>query len=202
MLAMIVVANPNPNSFAHALADKASTILAEAGYRIAAHDFYREHFDPIQSVGEMLGAESKDPVIEQHCSELTSADIIVIVHPNWWGQPPAILKGWIDRVFRLGTAYEYGPGISAEGEPFGLLHANAVIFNTSNTPAEREREVFGDPLDVLWRRCIFGLCGVKRVERRMFGPISNSDALQRQAWLADAAVVIEDSMSSIESFRF
>jgi NAD(P)H dehydrogenase (quinone) len=192
---MIVVANPNPSSFAHALADKASSILAEAGYTIAAHDLYREHFDPIQCVGELLGAESTDPIIEQHCSELASADIIVIVHPNWWGQPPAILKGWIDRVFRLGTAYKYAPGVPVEGEPFGLLHANAVIFNTSNTPVERERAVFGDPLELLWRRCIFGLCGVERVERRMFGPISSSDALQRQAWLADAAVVIEASMS-------
>ena len=45
------------------------------------------------------------PPIRQHCDEIAEADGIVVVHPNWWGQPPAMLKGWIDRVLRVGVAY-------------------------------------------------------------------------------------------------
>jgi len=45
--------------------------------------------------------------IKQHCEEIALVDGIVIVHPNWWGQPPAILKGWVDRVIRPGVAYEF-----------------------------------------------------------------------------------------------
>ena len=74
----------------------------------------------------------------------------MIVHPNWWGQPPAILKGWVDRVFRPGIAYRFVEGDAGEGVPIGLLKASAaVVFNTSNTPDARERFAFGDPAAVL-----------------------------------------------------
>jgi putative NADPH-quinone reductase len=110
------------------------------------------------------------------------------VHPNWWGQPPAILKGWIDRVVRPGVAYRFDEGDSGEGVPIGLLKAQAaLVLNTANTPAEREQSVFGDPLEALWKRCIFDLCGVPRVERRMFGVIVTSTLEQRQQWLREAA---------------
>jgi hypothetical protein len=67
------------------------------------------------------------------------------------------------------------------------------VFNTSNTPAEREQAVFGDPLDVLWRRCVFQLCGVSSVIRRMYGPVSGSTAEQRDQWLAEVAALVHDA---------
>ena len=95
------------------------------------------------------------------------ADGLVIVHPNWWGQPPAMMKGWIDRVIRPGVAYKFEEGDGGEGVPVGLLRAQtAIIFNTSNTPPARELEVFGDPLDNLWKRCILDFCGVKECRPR------------------------------------
>ncbi|MBN2539095.1 MAG: flavodoxin family protein, partial [Deltaproteobacteria bacterium] len=56
-------------------------------------------------------------------------------------------------------------------------------FNTSNTEAEREKKVFGDPLETIWRNCIFGLCGVTHFHRRMFGIIVTSTETQRKEWL-------------------
>ena len=114
------------------------------------------------------------------------------MHPNWWGQPPAILKGWIDRVIRPGVAYEFLEGDSGEGVPIGLLRAEmAVVFNTSNTPQAREVSAFGDPLETLWKNCIFGLCGVKGFSRRMFGVIVTSTAEQRAAWLNEVTETID-----------
>jgi NAD(P)H dehydrogenase (quinone) len=55
-------------------------------------------------------------VIELHCREIADVDGI-IVHPNWWGQPPAILKGWVDRVLRPGVAYRFLEGDAGEGVP-------------------------------------------------------------------------------------
>jgi NAD(P)H dehydrogenase (quinone) len=108
----------------------------------------------------------------------------VIVHPNWWGQPPAILKGWVDRVIRPGVAYEFREGDSGEGVPQGLLKAQAaLVFNTSNTEALREKKVFGDPLETIWRNCIFGLCGVTNFHRRMFNVIVTSSDTDRGNWL-------------------
>ena len=192
MKALLVVANPSLESFSHALVEVGRSTLLTRGYDVNFHDLYAERFNPVQPTGELDNVISLDPLVEQHCAELKQADLVLVSHPNWWGQPPAILKGWIDRVFRLGTAYGYPLGARPEGEPVGLLKVRAaVVRNTSNTPAEREAVVFGDPLDAVWKQCVFGLCGVSRVERRMFGPVSGSTTEQRGVWLAEAQGMVE-----------
>jgi NAD(P)H dehydrogenase (quinone) len=194
MLALSVIANPNRQSFSHAMASAAAEVLQGCGYQLVHHDLYVEGFNPVQPTGELQNDRSEDMLVEKHCQELAAADLILVFHPNWWGQPPAILKGWIDRVFRLGTAYGYPPGVPPEGVPVGLLKARqALVFNTSNTPLARELDVFGDPLESLWKRCVFGLCGVANVERRMYGPMSGSDDRQRDHWLAEVRSLAEDA---------
>ena len=118
---------------------------------------------------------------------------IIIIHPNWWGQPPAILKGWVDRVIRPGTAYEFLDGDKGEGIPNGLLKAkSAVVFNTSNTKTERELAEFGDPLETIWRNCIFRLCGVEEFYRQTFNIVVTSSKEQRQEWLQEVNRVVEE----------
>jgi putative NADPH-quinone reductase len=130
-------------------------------------------------------------MVELHCREIARADGIVIVHPNWWGMPPAILTGWVDRVLRPGVAYRFEDDDAGEGIPIGLLRArSAIIFNTSNTPPEREARVFGDPLERIWKNCIFGLCGVSRVERRSFSVVVTSTKAERESWLAQARAIV------------
>jgi NAD(P)H dehydrogenase (quinone) len=194
MLALIVIAHPSPSSFSHAMAQAAEGVLCQRGYELAWHDLYAEGFDPVQAASESANSCSSNGLVEQHCAELRRADLILIFHPNWWGQPPAILKGWVDRVFRLGTAYAYPAGVGADGTPVGLLVArHALVFNTSNTLPEREAAVFGDPLDALWRHCIFGLCGVASTVRRMYAPMASSSAEQRAAWLAEVSRLVEQA---------
>jgi NAD(P)H dehydrogenase (quinone) len=194
MLALFIVASPGRGSFAHAMAAVATSTLRERGYEIAVHDLYDEAFDPVQRTSERDNATSSDALIELHCAELGRADLVLVFHPNWWGQPPAILKGWIDRVFRLGTAYAYPESAGPESVPTGLLRArHALIFNTSNTPSDRECQVFGDPLDTLWKACVFGLCGVSSVVRRMFGPMAVSSPQQRETWLAEVRALVENA---------
>jgi len=75
----------------------------------------------------------------------------------------------------------------------GLLGAKtAIVFNTSNTPKEREMEAFGDPLETLWKNCIFDLCGVKKFHRKMYGVIVTSTPEQRKEWLSDVQAIIQD----------
>jgi putative NADPH-quinone reductase len=114
------------------------------------------------------------------------ADGIIIIHPNWWGMPPAVLVGWIDRVFRPRVAYRFIEGDLGEGTSVGLLHAqSALVFNTSNTFPAREAQTFGDPLERIWKNCVLGLCGVTRVERRIFTVVVTSRPEQRKAWLEE-----------------
>jgi NAD(P)H dehydrogenase (quinone) len=182
----IILAHPHPGSFNHAIAEAAASALCNAGHRVTIHDLYAEQFDPILSADEIPREARLPPGIASHCSEIAKADGIVIVHPDWWGMPPAILKGWIDRVLRPGIAYWFAETDSGEGIPIGLLKAKAVVvFNTANTPAMREQEVFGDPLERIWKDCIVSFCGVPVCHRRMFSVVVTSTEEQRMTWLEE-----------------
>lgn len=188
----VILAHPDCASFNHAIARTAAARLEENGHAVRFHDLCAERFDPILPDAEIPKDAVLPEAIQGHCREICAADGIVIVHPNWWGQPPAILKGWIDRVIRPGVAYEFLEGDSGEGVPRGLLKARAaLVFNTSNTLAEREREVFGDPLETIWRNCVFGLCGVPTFQRRMFGVVVTSTEAERNAWLAEVRKAVD-----------
>lgn len=183
---LVILAHPDPSSFNRAIADQARTTLEQNGHNVIFHDLYQEQFDAILPGPEIPRDGALPDIISQHCDETSTADGIIVVHPNWWGMPPAILKGWIDRVIRPGVAYEFIEGDSGEGVPNGLLKADkALIFNTSNTYPEREIEIFGDPLERIWKDCIFGLCGVDDVDRSMFGVIVTSTLEEREAWLEE-----------------
>lgn len=182
----VILAHPHKQSFNHAIAETAIAALEQNGHDVVFHDLYGERFDPLLPPDEIPEEAILAPELEEYCREVCSADGIIIVHPNWWGQPPAILKGWVDRVFRPGVAYKFLDGDKGEGVPVGLLKAKAaIVFNTSNTPPEREVREFGDPLETLWKNCIFGLCGVKTFYRKMFRVVVTSSAKQRSKWLEE-----------------
>ncbi len=173
-------------SFNHAIAATAAETLRQNGHDVNFHDLHEENFDPILPYNEFPNGVHLPFEIEKHCEEISDADGIIIIHPNWWGQPPAILKGWVDRVIRPGVAYEFLEGDNGEGIPNGLLKAkSALVFNTSNTEAEREKNIFGDPLETIWKNCIFDLCGVNNFYRKMFNIIVVSSDEQRREWLKE-----------------
>lgn len=89
-------------------------------------------------------------------------------------------------MLRPGVAYKFLEGDSGAGVPIGLLNRKKVlVFNTSNTPDERERKVFGDPLDLLWRKCICEFCGITTYHRKTFSVIVTSTEAERKKWLKE-----------------
>jgi NAD(P)H dehydrogenase (quinone) len=189
----VIVAHPNPQSFNHAIAQAAIAELKQNGHATAFHDLHAEKFDPILLTGEIPMAASLPPVIQEQSREIAEADGIIVVHPNWWSQPPAILKGWLDRVLRPGVAYKFGAGPNGEGIIIGLLKARAaLVFVTSNTAADKEVELYGDPLDGLWKRCVWGFCGVKNVHREIFSVVITSTPEQRAAWLKSTRELVSE----------
>lgn len=180
----VILAHPDDGSFNHAIARATVEQLESNGHEVSFHDLYKENFDALLPRDEIPDDAHVPESIMRYCREISQARGIIIVHPNWWGQPPAILKGWVDRVMRPGVAYRFIEGDSGEGVPKGLLQAEtAIVFNTSNTEYERERSVFGDPLETIWRNCIFGLCGVNGFYRRTFGVMITSTEDLRRQWL-------------------
>jgi NAD(P)H dehydrogenase (quinone) len=187
----VILAHPRHGSFNHAIATTAVHALEGQGHEVWFHDLYQENFEPVLPAAELEPDPYLHPFLEEHCGQIAQTQGIVIVHPNWWGQPPAILKGWVDRVLRPGVAYRFREGDPGDGVPVGLLQAKAaLVFTTSNTPWERERAVFGDPLETLWKNCIFGLCGVPRFFRKNFAVVVTSTPAQRQAWLEEVREMV------------
>lgn len=180
MKVSIILGHQHQGSFNHAIADATRRALESNGHTVRFHDLYAENFDPILP-HEEIGGPVNDPLVRQHLEEIAEAEGIVVIHPNWWAMPPAIMKGWLDRVLRQGVAYKF-----VDGAPVGLLKAqSALVFTTSNTPEEWERKLFGDPLENLWTTCILRYCGAKNVERTNYSSVIMSSPEQRAEWLAD-----------------
>jgi len=192
MTVSVILAHPDKGSFNHAIAEAVTGAVRGNGHDVYFHDLYKEGFDPILPFEEFSKGACLRPDIERHCKEISNADGIVIIHPNWWGQPPAILKGWVDRVIRPGVAYEFIGSDNGQGVPRGLLKAkSAIVLNTSNTETQREQEIFQDPLETIWKNCVFGLCGVCDFHRRMFNIIVTSSERQRKEWLLEVRQIID-----------
>jgi NAD(P)H dehydrogenase (quinone) len=71
-----------------------------------------------------------------------------------------------------------------------------LVFNTSNTSEYRENNIFKDPLETLWKNCIFDLCGIKSFDRRMFRVVVTSDLQQRKYWLDEVKMMVDKYFSS------
>ena len=141
MKVSVILGHPYEGSFNAAIAEKVVEALRENGHVVMFHDLYRENFNPVIPKEELVSDQTKDSLVELHQQEIREADGIIIVHPNWWGQPPAILKGWVDRVLRENIAYTFPEGDNGGGLPIGLLKVKTgLVFNTSNTPETREVE--------------------------------------------------------------
>jgi putative NADPH-quinone reductase len=194
MRILVVLGHPGSGSFNHAIAAAAVEQLSALNHEIIFHDLCAENFDPDLPASEFARDARLDPLVEKHCRDLSGAEGIIIVHPNWWGAPPAVMKGWIDRVFRPEVAYRFIYGDGGEGVPLGLLKARtALVFHTANTSPKRELESFGDPLDNIWRRCVFGLCGVSDVRRRTFAIVCTSSEKQRESWLEEVGRMVKEA---------
>ncbi|NOX56342.1 MAG: NAD(P)H-dependent oxidoreductase [Planctomycetes bacterium] len=192
MKVLVIIGHQHPGSFCHAIAATAVETLKDLGHEVVFHDLYEEGFDPILRHEELPKEAKLDSTVQQHVNEVVAADGYVVVHPNWWGQPPAILKGWVDRVLRQGYCYEFGP----EG-PIGLLKGKkALVLTTSNTPRDVELAVYGDPLENLWKTCIFGFCGVTDFLRRNFESIILSTPEQRRQWLEEVRQLVKERFAA------
>jgi NAD(P)H dehydrogenase (quinone) len=117
---------------------------------------------------------------------------LIVIHSVWWGGPPAILKGWIDRVVRRGVAYDVVPKVDASrmGHVGRLRVQAAVVFNTADTPDHLEDTLFHDSVGVLWKSYIAAMCGIPVLERHSFSVMGTSTAEMRSEWLGTVEAVV------------
>jgi NAD(P)H dehydrogenase (quinone) len=195
----LILSHPNPGSYNHALAAAVRHTLTKAGHHVVFHDLHAEGFDPVYGAEEHKRGAGLPPLVASHVEELCTAEGLVIVHPNYWNRPPAMLCGWTDRVLREGRAFRFVPDGKGGARPEGLLRLKFVfVVTTANTPREVEVGYYGDPLEQHWRKVVFGLCGVPRIERVSLCSIITSSPEHRTAWLANVSSKAVE-LASLES---
>ena len=114
MRALVIHAHPSPTSFSAALARETADALAQAGSHVDLCDLYAESFDPVlpvESFRRYLDVPANRAGVELHVERLLAADALVFVFPVWHDGPPAILKGYFDRVFLRGVVFEIVDGV-------------------------------------------------------------------------------------------
>jgi len=182
-----IVCNPRPGSYNLALAASAREKLISLGHEVTLHDLYKEGFDPVMDSSELARSFSLEGLVQQHCRHLGESDGLVIFHPEWWGQPPAMLKGWVDRVFRQGIAYDLeGEEFTEKGWKPLLTGKKGLVFVTSDAEAHTART-----LEALWTHTILGRCGM-RAACHVLREMRRTDPAARRAWMEFMVRTLED----------
>lgn len=130
---LIVVAHPVEDSFTMSVTRTYVGELIRAGHDVRIHDLYRMGFDPVLCARELVDGRDVrirmvDVLIAQE--DVLKADVLTVIYPLWWMAMPAMMKGYIDRVFSRGFAYESG-----QGKVRGLLSGRrAAVVTVSGAP--------------------------------------------------------------------
>ena len=157
MAALVVLAHPLKHSLSHRFAGAAMAALGEGATLL---DLYDEGFDPRLTRGERESYYADDhdaSGVQDHARLLAAADRLVFVFPTWWFGPPAILKGWIDRAFAPGVAFDHGADFGPIVPRLNALR-RVVVVTTLGTPWWVDRFAMRRPVRRIFKTAIVGAC--------------------------------------------
>jgi len=147
------------------------------------------NFNPNLAFGYQKRTELEPDLLEAW-EKIKWADHLVWVHPVWWGGLPAITKGFIDRVFLPGFAFQYRDN-SVWWDKL-LKGKTAHIITTLDTPSWYYRFVYGRPSVNQLKKTVLGFCGIKPVKVTYIQPIRNSTIEFRNKWLGKVEMLGKD----------
>lgn len=181
MKTLIVYTHPNHNSLSYSFLQKTVQGLQENARveEIQVLDLYAESFDPLLVFNESKRRRDMhiDPELEKHRKQLLWAEKIVFVYPIWWGRPPAMLLGYIDRMFASNFAYRENGKLLPEG----LLKGKSVVcISTMKGPSLYPLFWLNNAHKVLMRKALFRYVGIKKVKFFEFGGMEKKQGKQEQ----------------------
>lgn len=179
---LIINGHPYPESFNAALAESYREGALAAGAQVQILHLHSLHFNPNLAGGYSVRTEL-EPDLLKAWEQIQWAEHLVWVHPVWWGGLPALLKGFIDRLFLPTMAFRY------RNSPFpeGLLKGKtARILTTLDQPSWYYWLVYGRPSVNQLRKSTLEFCGIKPVRVTYFGIVRKSADAQRAQWLKQA----------------
>jgi NAD(P)H dehydrogenase (quinone) len=178
---LVINGHPKTDSFNACLAETYIKKALEAGALVKEIKIHQLNFNPNLSHGyKSISVLETDLVETQQMIEW--ADHLVWVHPVWWGGLPAILKGFIDRVFLPGFAFKYRPN-SIWWDKL-LSGKTAHIISTLDQPYWYYWLINGRPAINQLKKMTLEFCGIKPVKITVLGPIKQSSDRQRKKWIS------------------
>lgn len=186
MHVLIVLAHPKRDSFNAALCRSLEEGLCEAGHAVDIADLYAEHFDPRLGPEELdaMGSLRPAPDVAAYQQRMLQAQGLVFLFPVWWFGPPAILKGFVDRVLQENFAFRFRGTGAVEGL---LRHERALVINTAGVSASLYKLFgFGKPLAKVFDKWTLQVCGIRKVRHVVFYDVVKADDATRARYLAEA----------------
>lgn len=183
MRLLLVFAHPSRDSLTGAVLAAAEAGAAEGRHECRVLDLHAEAFDPVMPPAEWRAYEEgppADPLLAPHLDHLRWAEGIVLIHPVWWGGPPAILKGWLDRAWATGVAFETGGGLTPK---LDLRVIGAIVTMSASRPIWA---LLGEPGRRMTLRVLKSVC-VRRGARSLWlalHGVQNATPAKREAFLA------------------
>lgn len=180
---LVVLGHPRVDSLCGALAQHYIDGARAAGHEVRVLRLAELRFDPILH-GGYQGSQPLEPDLAAAREAITAAQHLVWVYPLWWGGMPALVKGFIDRVFLPGFAFKY-----RQGSPFWdrlLTGRSAEVLVTMDSPPWYFWLVNHMPGHHQMRKTILQFCGITPVRIHSFGSVKGSTPARREAWLHKA----------------
>lgn len=178
---LVIYTYPNHQSLNYAFLQKVLEGSGEnsAFSEIQVLDLYAEKFDPVLVFHEHKRRRDMhaDPALEKYREQLQWADKIVFVYPIWWGRPPAMLLGYIDRMFASGFAYRNNGRLLPEGL---LKNKSVVCISTMKGPAHYPLLWLHNAHKVLMRRALFQFVGIRKIKFFEFGSMESAKGGQEK----------------------
>lgn len=170
----IILGHPRAQSFNASVAHAYQTAVERLGHATLLRDLYHCDFDPRLQAGEIPRPEGFAAALDVAAERevIADADVFVFVYPLWFNAPPAIVTGYVQRVFGMG--FGYGP-IRAGGNQPLLLGRRMLTFSSSGAPAEWLRTEGGwDALRNIFDSHVADVCGMTLLDHRHYGRVLNT----------------------------
>lgn len=166
----VIIAHPAGSSFTASVAQTYARAAEGLGHRAVVRDLYRMQFDPRLKAEEIPGSPNFKPApdVTAERAEIGDCDVFALFYPLWLNAPPAMLKGYLDRVFGFGFAYG---GAGRSYNPL-LKGRRLISFTSSGAPSTWLEETGAmEAVHTLFDRYLADLCGLTLVDHVHFGAV-------------------------------
>ncbi len=181
MNCLVVLAHPLTNSLCGYLSKRIISLLKSKGYNVTVKDLYKDKFDPNLSIQERQSyyeAEFDQSQLTSDITQLKETNTLVLIFPTWWFGFPAILKGWFDRVWAPGYAYNHASDLGAITPCLDNLKEVKVI-TTLGSPWWVDYFILWRPVNRILKVALLGAC-TKHCNFKMFSLYKSENVSQKR----------------------